>query len=988
MTSLRPLLLGLAIVATVLLLTLLLAFTSPVQTWAARRALHAQAGIQGELGSVSVGFNRVSVENLRIHGNGYRLVLPSMQVDMPVIPALRQQTIAIKRLVAKGWTLDLTGAPRRFVSAERRPDAALAGYFALLAASAPTTRAQGVTLPPGFHGIFDHLSLPADIVIDSAELEGEVIFPVAPGQAPARARVMLTGGNLRMGEEARFTLVAAVAVDDPAARVNQLDSRSELVARMDSPRTFDRITATVVATASGPQAPNGARLTFDLAARREGQAEEYGLALRSAVRTLAEFKGALPADAPALTGTWILDTRAADLAPFALGRPLPTFAISGRGTYRADRALSSLQADGTLDAAAERLEVIRPELASIGAINLKADFDLEGHGQTLHIQRLGLALAGAAPVARLDALQGFEWNRKTGELHVAEPDRELVRITLEGLPWQWVQPFAPGYSFSGLPLHGELLALARGGRFTLRTATPLVAQGFSLLRNGGPLLRELDLSAAASAEYTTQGWQAELSNVTARRGANELLSLRTLVGQSLGRDQPIKATGTVEADLAGLLAQPWATTYPQLATGQARIEFNLRLSERDEIGVEFRVANLVHEDQVLPDIQGELRADVQADGRIDARIPLKIERAGRESHLELVAALKPVADGREITAQLSSSVMYLEDVQVLAALGALSNPSAAPAGGPGGAPVPVWSGYTGRMMLDLKRVYYAPNAIAHNIVGSIRLGPSALVVEDISSSLGDGGLFKLGGQISFDSFHADPYALTADVAINGYDPGPLLRALNPTTAPPLEGKFDLTTRLSGRARDLGGLADSASGGLNLNSRGGTLRALSVDISEFARAGTRLASVAGLIGLATGDERVLKYSERLRAASELTSGLASVNFDQLTVQVERTPENHYIIKDLAIISPTVRLLGNGIIEHQPGVSVWSQPLSLRLQLGARDALAGNLRTLKLLADETDALGYAPLTENLVLDGSLENIGTTRLRELLLRALNGT
>lgn len=987
MTSLRPFLIGLGIVATLVLLALLLAFTSPVQTWAVRRALQGQAEFHGELSSISVGFNRVSVENLRIHGNGYRLVLPSLEADLPVVPVTRRN-IAIKRLVAKGWTLDLTAGPRGFGSVKRTSNTAIAGYFAFLAAATPPSGSQVVTIPSGFQGIFDHLGLPADVSVESADLEGEIVFPVAPGQAPARARVTLTGGNLGVGKEARFSVVASVAVDDPTARVNQLESRSELIARMDSPRTFDRLTATVVAMASGPQAPNGPRLTFDLAARRDGQAEEYGLALRSAVRTLAELKGTLPAGAPALTGTWDLDTRAADLAPFALGRPLPVFAISGRGTYRADRALSELQADGTLDVAAERLDLIRPELASMGAINLKVSFDLEGHGPIFHVRRLGVILAGSSPVARLEALQGLEWNRQTGELRVAEPDRELLRIALDGLPWGWVQPFTSGYSFNGTPLRGELLANARGGRFTLRTAAPLLAQGWSMLRGGRPVVSELDLSVAGSAEYTIQGWQAEVSDFTARRGTDELLSLRTLFGQALGRDQPIKATGGLKADLAGLLAQPWAASYPQLATGQAQIKFNLRLDRRQEIGVEFRVANLIHENEVLPDIEGELRADLQADGRIDAKIPLKIERAGRQSNLELVAALKPVADGREITAQLSSSVLYLEDVQVLGAIGGLARPSSTPAGGQAGSPVPVWSGYTGRMVLDLKRVYYTPHAIAHNVVGAIRLGTSALMVEDISFSLGEGGLFKVGGQVSFDSFHADPYALTADVALNGFDPGPVLRALNPTVAPPLEGKFDLTSRLSGRARDLAGLADSASGALNLNSRGGTLRALSVDISEFARAGTRLASVAGLIGLATGDERVLKYSERLRAASELTSGLASVNFDQLTVQVERTPENHYVIKDLAIISPTVRLLGNGIIEHQPGISVWSQPLSLRLQLGARDAVAGHLRTLKLLADETDALGYAPLTEYLVLDGSLENIGTTRLRELLIRALNGT
>jgi len=989
MTFLRPLLVGLVVIVAVLALALTVAFTSAFQTWAVRRALQARTDLQGDVTEVSVGLRRVDLTHLRVQGDGYRLAMPSVRIDLPVITAARGR-LEIDRLVAKGWTLDLTAAPGRWAQ-QVRQSPALAGYAAVLAAvGAAGELPAAVTPAEGFAGIFSQLGLPADVAVREAELEGEVIFPLGPGKAPGRARLLLTGGGLRSGADGRFTLVAAVAVDDPAAKVNQLDTRSEVIARMDTPRSFERIQATVVAIASGPQAPNGARLTFDLDARRDAGGEQYGVVFRSAVRTLAELRGVYRGDSAVLSGTWSIDTQSGDLSPFTLGQPLPAFTVTGRGTYAVDRRFAEVQVAGAMQAQAERLEILAAPLASVGLVRLAADFDLAGLGPAIHVKRLSASLSGDAPVARVEALQGFEWDRRTGELRVAAPEQELMRVELQGVPMGWIQPFAGGPLLEGSPLRGEIRALARAGRFSIRTSAPLSVQGLSVRQDGRPIATQLDLRLVGTGDYTPQGWQAELSEVSAQSGGTNLLSLRARLGQALGGGQPVKATGDLQANLGALMRQPFVAEYAALTQGEGRIDYTVTWSDRKELGVAFAFSGLQASDQLLPAFKGEVRADLLPDGRIDVRVPLQITQAERVSDLELVAAIKPVADLQEITAQLTSRSLHVQDVQVLAALvpGGTTSPGAGTSGGPSGPAGPVWQGYTGRLALDLKRVVYSPTVVVHQVVGSVRLGPSALVVEEISAALGEGGMVKLGGQVSFDGAHLAPYALTADLAVNGFDPGPLLRAFNPTAAPPVEGKFDLTTRLAGRSSSLGGLADAASGGLNLSSRGGTLRALSVDLTEYARAGTRLASVAGLIGIATGDQRVLRYSERLKAASELTTDLSAVTFDQLTVQVERTPENHYVIKDLAVISPTLRLLGSGVIEHQPGVSVWSQPLSLNLQLGARDRLAGQLRTLKLLAEQTDALGYSPLVENLVLDGSLENIGTNRFRELLVQALNGT
>ena len=76
------------------------------------------------------------------------------------------------------------------------------------------------------------------------------------------------------------------------------------------------------------------------------------------------------------------DALAADLAPFALGKPLPAFSLTGEGTLDADVGFTAAHLAGRLDATADRLGVLRRELAVLGPLTLSATFDLESHRST------------------------------------------------------------------------------------------------------------------------------------------------------------------------------------------------------------------------------------------------------------------------------------------------------------------------------------------------------------------------------------------------------------------------------------------------------------------------------------------------------------------------------------------------------------------------------------------------------------------------------
>ena len=126
---------------------------------------------------------------------------------------------------------------------------------------------------------------------------------------------------------------------------------------------------------------------------------------------------------------------------------------------------------------------------------------------------------------------------------------------------------------------------------------------------------------------------------------------------------------------------------------------------------------------------------------------------------------------------------------------------------------------------------------------------------------------------------------------------------------------------------------------------------------------------------------------LRDAALVSGGgqLGAIQLDQLNVLVGRDDKNNVAIKDLTLISPLIRLTGSGQITQVPGVPLMQQPLLVNLQLGAKDQLAADFRTLKLIEGNADKQGYAVLVEDVKLDGSLQSIGTSQLSGLINRAL---
>lgn len=965
MKPLRLLLIGLAAVVLLLVIVVGLALTPGVQTWAAHKFAPATPDLTVSIGRVNAGLHRTHLEDVRVVQSGLLLTLPSADVEVGVLDAAGGK-VQVKRLVAKGWVLDLT-AP------------AVPG--ATPAAAKPATSAK-----TAFDGILKQIHLPVDLVVDGVDLAGEVILP-----AGRRAQVAITGGGLSAGSDGKFMLNADLKSPDSSV----LAVRGTITARMDTPRTFERFGFAATASATGPQLSQSAKLDLALNAARDAQGEAYTAKVTSGSHEILHADVKLPQGAAPLAGSWTLDLTSADAAPLALGRPLPDLVAKGQGTFEADRTFSQIKATGSLDASLDKLSVVKPEFAALGRLAFTAGFDVAKQNDIVRLTKLDARVTGAQPVASVTALQAVEFNVSTGALTAADPAAELLRITLDGLPLAWAKPFLGDLVLTGEDVRGTFAASARDGGFALRPVAPITLTHVSVAKAGQPLVNAVDLSLAAQADYTPKGWTAEVTDFSGRSAGAILFALTAKAAQPADAQQPLTASGTYEADLSALAAQPVAAKSLALKQGSVRGDFTATSAAAKQVNVTLLLAGLVTADsKTLPSVAVQARADINAAGRIDINAPIVITQVGRRSDLTFNAVVTPAAKETNIKAQLTGETLNLPDLMAFSGISPKASVPATPETPPAPpvptapAPVPtapLWAGVTGELKLAFKTLVYSKDIQVTDVGGVIAITPSAITLENLAAALKTGGNLKAGGGLTFDTANAQPYALKADVVLTDVEPAPILRALSPGKPSPVEGKFDLTTQLSGRAVNPAGFSDSAVGDIHLTSKGGTFKALSVKTSAAVENAGKAATIANAIGIFAGSSATVKYSERARAAADVTKRLGSIKFDQLNVVAGRDDKNNVAIKELTLVSPIIRLTGSGQITHVAGVSLMQQPLLVNLQLGAKDQLATGLRTLNLIDAAPDAQGYAPLVEDVKLDGTLQSIGTSQLENLISHAL---
>jgi len=985
MKLLRFLLITLVAGLAALGIALAVVLDSGVQTWAVRRAIENRGMRDGSVGMVAIGFNQTDLKNLVLTDRGIVLTIPQLHAEFPPLAAALSRRLLVRQVMAKGWTLDLRAATRAaiadWLTGGGSASVAQARDFSLL----PSARAaSSAELPAPFRGIFTRLTLPLDLAVAGANLEGDILLPAAPGVPPAVLHVIITGGGLGVGQEAQF--VFRVSAADAGGVVSRVTAEGALSAAMDTPRTFTRLGVRFNAAAFGPKLRQGVKLVADLSATRASAGESYSVVLSGETKPLIALLADVPADGQRPGGTWRVDVADEDLSPFLLGRILPNFDLVGEGQFDADPRGVDLHLSGGLKANLDRLDAIRPQLGPIGAVDILADFDLTRRGNLWRVDRLTAAVQGAQPIFTARSLQSFAFDWTTGELQVANASGDLLGLSLQALPPRWLQVVLPQLDLSGDPVRGEIVGSAHNGAVTLRTLGSLTVSGVAFGTAGHPLMRDLSGTFAAIGDYTPTGWQLQINSLALSGGGQHLLDGNAKFGRRSGGKDPLKLEGSVQVDLPALLAQPGfpggrvtpSDVSPArmggLTSGSLAADFTASVGEADALEAKLRLTRVTVDagpDAVaLPDVTADLRVDLSADRRLTFRAPLTLARADRNSDVVLEGALGWGFSGPVFEGTLSGRHLALEDAALLGA------PFA------GGAKL----GLTGTLKLALRQVDWNQFGVS-DLAGDLSFSPVAVAVNGIKGRLVDAGPMTLSGQFTYAPEAAKAYSWNAVATVADADLATWWKKFAPDHPSQVEGKFKVSGQFSGQGATRAEAWAAAQGSCALTSTGGTFRLLATEVAPKTNSGnlamSALRSVASGLGSVIGRHKNGDFSNPADAAVYTAQAVSLINYDQLSFTVERDGEKDVRCRDFALIAPDLRLTGEGKVAYEAGTDFDEQPLEAQLNLSARGKLAAALKYLEVLGPKPDDLGYSASPLPIVVKGTLRKPDTTEVQAALLK-----
>lgn len=976
-----------------LLLVGLTLFSTAVQTWLVRSALPEKPGQTISFDRVAISLNRIRIEALRYEEGSIVVEAPLVDAQVSVWGLIRH-SVKLRRLEAKGWKLRWTGRSdpvvEPVVASEdtiSRPTAN-AGLGALLAVVGAEKNTGAIPV----ESLASWLQLPVAVAIQDLDLDGFVQWQDAGPGEDGHADVSISGGGVAVGVKSQIVLRVKAESEreggSGGAGIQSLNIEAHIGLELAAK---DRIGGlTVDSTLRGKRDSNTDLEVYGFEFGFDASGEVPSLTLSLADESQPLFSTHINAGKGdlGLQGEWEISLTDESASSLMLGTLLPQFSVQGRGKIRSGYAFDNLELEGALAFQADRLEVLNAKADAIGGLAGKLAFAGKRVENDLRVTQWDIEVKGAAPVMKAKLLQGVEYSFAGLEVRVEQPSDPVMVLDIEGLPLNWLQPWMSPWTLDGRPLHGTILALATPGGLRLVTSKSLESRGLVVANEGTTWFDGLDVSVDFGAEVTRGGWQVELDRLEIADAEGAWADISARGGQLIADDRVLKIAGKVQADLSALHRIPQFRGRLAVKAGRMESEFAVGISDRIALALSAEFQGLVStEDEVLPKIQIDGRLDLLADGSIETHLPMQFSMANRISDLTLNATVNPSEKGWQLAGSLSGPRAYLADIQLLSV--ALALPETVGDDASGGATdsaeqgTPVWQGLEGKFETAIGFLELPIGLPLKEIRGDLVISDDGIQLNEARARVGASGSIDVEASVRFDPVKAT-YTAAAKIKANDVEAGPLLQRFADEGPPPFEGKVNLNATWLGSASAMEQLLAASELDASLTSSGGILRVLGVDVDRYIKTGKTVAALGGLLALATGDTQTEKYVGRAQALTEVAEGLSALGFDQLNLRLKRASAGDVELSEISLISPTVRLLGNGRISYRADLPIWNQPLLVQMRFAARDAFAKNLETLKLLQAQPDNLGYMPLIRDLTLDGSLASVGTGEIERLLASA----
>ena len=645
--------------------------------------------------------------------------------------------------------------------------------------------------------------------------------------------------------------------------------------------------------------------------------------------------------------------------------------------------------------------LLKPYLpADVGPLTIALSSKGRHEGNALQLAALKIQIdrEGGVALASLEALQAISINLAKLQARSSNATAPAARVRWGVLPLAWAEPYVAQGKFAGVLSNGAIeVTLLDAEALAVRATEAIALRGATIAMNGQEFLRGADFSTDLYATWKAGTVTADIKRLELRQGEVSLLTASVAGEAVLAKVIRAKGRGQLVADFAALAKQPALAAQLPLARGAVTVNFEAAAADDVRAKINIVAKNLVSRvgARALGSMELSVDASLDANNAGPVRIPLVVTKDGRRSDILLDGRVGLKAGAISFDGRIAGDQLIVDDLQAFAVLGE-QPPSTSTALVPkpvGAAPVstsrvttttapvaraplvaatksvgpikdtsPVWAGFTGRVELNFKAIKLDAATTLGDMRGALAVREDRLGVENISGKL-NGNIFKVSTILSFDSKLARPYTLAGTVDIPGFDVGAFLRKADPSAPPALETTFTIATKFNGNAANLPEFADRIQGQFDFKGSKGVLRALNKKAETTSL-------TTGLLGLAAGLAGQQKLAAGLNGAAELAQLLKDMQFDGITIQVERGADAAIVVKSLEVLSPMMRLTGTGRIDSRPGLPFANSPLSLTLQLAAKGQLANGLNQARQLDGKTDAKGFYLMATPFALAGTVE------------------
>ena len=479
-----------ALLVLLLVVGVVVALNSSVQTSVARHFLQQQDP-QAKLESVSMGFGGGEVRGLEMSVGGNELKLGSATIQYSLSNLAFSHTKVIDSVTVKDVVFDASQPAKPAAKA---------------ASPASTTTTTG--------------SSPLSFLLRKADLAGTVLLP-----AQRSVQFTLTAQNVGSASagtanstvifqdkspdakvtEMRTDIKASLTLDD-ALMPQNLDVLANLVANLPGQMQASQLQAHVTA-----KAVNSSTNNFSLTLGPP----QAGAANWVAMQGTCDMAGAM-------NGDFTANLTRAEIEPFAFGVKLPDFNLRGQGKFAIDGKKNTASLAATVAGSAANFEVLRPELAGLGQVDLSANIDAavqpgKSGGNSLEISAKTLALtlapAGGQTALALDLLKPttIEYNDKGVQLPPGA-GADVAQLTLTQAPAAWLSAVLPkNFSATGQGWSGQITLSARDdGAFVANTTQMVTFAGLSVKQDDATLLSGGALEFDATVQYLATGITAQV----------------------------------------------------------------------------------------------------------------------------------------------------------------------------------------------------------------------------------------------------------------------------------------------------------------------------------------------------------------------------------------------------------------------------------------------------------------------------------------------